>query len=219
MTTIVTTADRPPAEEMYVVHRSFRTHLPGVAAHVRATGAGDLRRAAAVAEHLRLLLLGLELHHTGEDAELWPLLLERARPQADLVAVMQQQHDTVHGLVEYVRSCAFQWRTDPGALTGEQLARGIESLCTRLFEHLDLEERAVLPLVERFVTRAEWARLGESVKKARPADAAVLVGALLDVCDARERRLMLAGLPAPVRLLAGPLGTRLYRRHVRRLER
>lgn len=212
-----TTHDRPPVEEMYVVHRAFRAHLPGVAELVRATPAGDARRAAAVADHLRLLLLGLELHHSGEDAELWPRLLERARPEADLVAAMQQQHDGLHGRIEYVRSCAFQWRTEPGALIGEQLARAVESLCTSLFEHLELEERAVLPLVERHITRAEWGRMADSMKKARPADAAVLVGSLLDVCDATERRLVLAALPAPVRVLAGTLGTRLYRRHLRRL--
>lgn len=159
-----TTDDRPPVEEMYAAHRAFRTGLPALAELVRCTGAGDRSRAAAVADDLTLLLLGLEAHHTGEDVELWPRLLERARPEADLVVVMQQQHDTVHGLVEYVRSCAFQWRTEPGALTGEQLARGIESLCTRLFEHFELEELAVLPLAERHLSRTEWARVADSMR-------------------------------------------------------
>lgn len=212
-----TTTGRPPIEEMYVVHRVLRTRLPELPGHVRRTTTGDVRRAAAVAEHLRLFLLGLELHHTSEDAELWPRLLERARPSAALVATMQQQHDTVHHLVEYVRSLAFQWRTGPDAVTGEQLAQALEALCSSLFEHLDLEEREILPLVLEHITAAEWARLAEGTKKARPGDAALLVGALLDVCDDDERRLMLAALPAPVRLLAGPLGARLYRRHLRRL--
>jgi Hemerythrin HHE cation binding domain len=217
MTAGTTAHDRPPVEEMYVVHRAFRAHLPGVAALVRSTPAGDLRRAAVVGDHLRLLLLGLELHHTGEDVELWPRLLERARPSAGLIATMQSQHETVHAIIEHARSLAGRWRTAPEAVLGEQLARAAESLCTSLFEHLDLEEREILPLAEAHITRAEWSRLGGSMKKARPVDTAVLVGVLLDVCDDEERRLMLAALPAPVRVLAGSLGGVLYRRHLRRL--
>lgn len=216
--TTATRPDRPAVEEMYVVHRAFRTYLPRVAWHVRATPAGRVRRAAVVADHLRLLLHGLEVHHTGEDVELWPRLLERARPSAVLVATMQAQHETVHAGAEHVRSLAATWRAAPGAVEGEQLARAVESLCSSLFEHLDLEEREVLPLVEEHVTQAEWARLGESIRHGTgPRDLAVLVGMLIEVCDDAERRQMLAALPVPARLVAGSLGVRLHRRHMRRL--
>lgn len=212
-----TTHDRPPVEEMFIVHRAFRAYLPGVPALVRGTTSGDLRRATTVAEHLRLLLHGLELHHTGEDVELWPRLLERARPSGDLVATMQRQHDAVHDLIEYVRSLAAQWLSAPDAVLGEQLARALEALCASLFQHLDLEEQEILPLVEEHITPAEWARLAESMKKAGPKEAAVLVAAMLDVCDDDERRFMLASLPAPIRVLARVVGLRLLRRHLRRL--
>ena len=48
---------------------------------VRQVAPGDIGRAAVVAGHARLVLGGLDLHHTGEDALLWPKLLDRDPPR------------------------------------------------------------------------------------------------------------------------------------------
>ena len=53
-----------------------------------------------VGDHLRLILAGLHMHHTGEDEVLWPLLLERAAPSTGLVRDMQAQHEQVDGYAE-----------------------------------------------------------------------------------------------------------------------
>ena len=75
--------------DMVVVHRLFRRELIDLSRLIRAVAPGDVERAAVVAGHARLVLAGLHLHHTGEDDLLWPKLLERAAPSADLVAHMQ----------------------------------------------------------------------------------------------------------------------------------
>src|SRR5690242_10679526 len=128
MTTTTRTDQRPDVHEMVVVHRAFRREFPAAAELVRSTPEGDTRRAKVVADHLRLGLAGLHMHHTGEDIVLWPLLLERAAPSTGLVETMQAQHHAVDEQVEAITPALDAWEADPTKAKGEQLA----SLCEGL---------------------------------------------------------------------------------------
>ena len=59
---------------------------------VRDTAPGDRGRARIVGDRLAFVLETLHVHHTSEDVLLWPLLLDRAAPSADLVHTMEQPH-------------------------------------------------------------------------------------------------------------------------------
>src|SRR3954468_10410204 len=86
--------------DMYTVHRAFRREfglIPGLA---RTVAPGDTARAAVLADHGRRILTGLHYHHSGEDELLWPKLLERCPPDADLIERMEAQHHGVHELIE-----------------------------------------------------------------------------------------------------------------------
>ena len=216
--TMSTTAQRPNVHEMVVVHRVFRRELTALPRLVRRVAEGDAARAGLVAEHLALILDGLHMHHTGEDAVLWPLLQERAAPSAALVETMQRQHEVVDGRTLEVRTLAARWAQAPTALAGEQLAQLVEDLATALFEHLDLEEREILPLVARHVTVEEWQSLGEHGRDEMTVKQLPLMfGAILEDADADERDHMMAQLPVPVRLLLRTLGARQYRRYISRV--
>ena len=149
---------------MVVVHRAFRREFPAAAALIRGTAEGDTRRAKVVADHLRLGLAGLHMHHTGEDIVLWPLLLERAAPSTGLVETMQAQHHAVDTHVEAIMPALDAWEAAPAGAAGERLAQLCEQLTAALVEHLDLEEREILPLASRYVTAAEWNQMGEHGK-------------------------------------------------------
>jgi hypothetical protein len=158
------------------------------------------------------------MHHTGEDAVLWPLLLERAAPARALVATMEAQHEGVDGYAEQIRVVAAEWRTSASAVRGEQLARLVEDFRAALVEHLDLEEREILPVAARCVTAAEWHSLGEhGVEVMTRAQLPLMFGAVLEEADYEERALMLATLPLPVRVLLTTVGTWQYRRYVSRV--
>lgn len=209
---------RPDVQEMVVIHRVFRREFTAVPALVREVPAGDTRRAALVAQHLRLILGGLHMHHTGEDEVLWPRLLERAAPSADLVRTMREQHERVDLGAERVTPLLADWVSAPTALRGEQLARQVEDFAAALFEHLDLEEREILPLVTRHISVAEWDSLGEHGKDAMtPRQLPLLFGAILEEADEGERARMLAHLPAPVRLVLSTVGAWQYRRYITRV--
>lgn len=209
---------RPDVQEMVVIHRVFRRELTALPVLVRQVGPGDTQRAALVAQHLRLIMAGLHMHHTGEDEVLWPLLLERATPSTELVRTMQEQHERVDLGAEQVAPLVAAWVAAPTPVRGEQLARQVEDFGAALFEHLDLEEREILPLVTRHISVAEWDSLGEHGKDAMtPRQLPLLFGAILEDADEGERQRMLAHLPGPVRLVLTTVGAWQYRRYITRV--
>ena len=217
-TTTSTDQQRPDIQEMYVVHRVFRREFRAAPALVRGVAEGDRRRARLVGEFVQLILGGLHLHHTGEDAVLWPRLLERAAPSADLVETMQRQHDRVDGYLDQAEPLLTEWMATASPVRGEQLARLLEDFAAALFEHLDLEERAILPLCWEHITPAEWNSLGEHGRgTVPPRQLPLLFGAVLEEATTEERRKMLAALPLPARLLVRVLIPLVYGRRIRQV--
>ena len=96
-------------QDMVVVHRLFRRELIDLARLIRSVAPGDVERAAVIAGHARLVLAGLNLHHSGEDELLWPKLFERAAPSADLVERMQAQHAAIHQWLEQSTRLLTRW--------------------------------------------------------------------------------------------------------------
>ena len=96
------TANTPLTDvhDMVVVHRVFRRELRLIPQLVRAVAPGDTARAAVLAGWSRMVLTGLHGHHTSEDLLLWPKLLERCEPDAELVHRMEEQHSRVHAALE-----------------------------------------------------------------------------------------------------------------------
>ena len=218
MSTTTRTDQRPDVNEMVVIHRVFRREFVAMPALVRRTADGDTARARIVGDHLRLIMGGLHMHHTGEDEVLWPLLLERAAPSTGLVETMQAQHHAVDEYAAMIGPLLEAWSTQPDAIRGEQLAQLVERFAGALFEHLDLEEREILPLVSKHISVAEWDSLGEHGKKSMSASQLPLMfGSILEDSDDEERRRMLAHLPAPIRLVMRTLGARQYRRYITRV--
>ena len=218
MTATTRTDQRPDVHEMVVVHRAFRREFPDAARLVRQVADGDTRRAKVLADHLRLCLAGLEMHHTGEDVLLWPLLLERAAPSTGLVETMQAQHHAVEAHVEAISPLLEAWQAGATTARGDELARSVERFTAALMEHLDLEEREILPLVSRHVTADEWNQLGDHGKDAMTgSQLPIMFGLVLEDADEGERSSMLSHLPAPVRLLLRTVGAWQFRRYISRV--
>lgn len=217
MTTTTTPSTTPNVHEMVVIHRLFRRELTAVPRMIRDTPDGDVARARVVGDHLALVLETLHIHHTSEDELLWPLLLERARPAAGLVHTMEQQHHVVETSIEELDAQLPRWVATPTRPAGEGLAALVEGLRAALVEHLDLEEREILPVVARHLSVAEWNALAEHGVKQTPRKHLPLVfGAILEDADEHERAEMLANVPAPVRFFLRTAGARQYRRYITR---
>lgn len=204
--------------DMVVVHRAFRRELALAPRLVREVAPGDVARAAVIAKHIRLALTGLHLHHTGEDMLLWPKLLDRAAPSADLIHRMEEQHHRVEDVVDRLPDALDRWEAEARQATGAELAATIDELREALVEHLDDEELHILPLAARHLTPTEWAALGQhGTSEMDKADLPILFGMVLEDATPQERVMMLGSLPIPVQLLLRTVGAWQYRRYVWRV--
>ncbi len=212
---MIAPAARPArTEEMAIIHRIFRRGFPMVAALIRQAPAGDTARAETIAAYLNFHLNGLHNHHSGEDTNIWPRLLERAAPEAELINRMEAQHEVVAERSERVRALLRAWGRSPAS--GEELATALDEFTAALVEHLDDEEAHVVPLIRAHITAEEWEQFGqETFEKFTNPEKLIATGELESVASAAEAEWFLGTLPLPVKLMWRYLGRRKYAAYMR----
>jgi hemerythrin-like domain-containing protein len=215
MNTMVT--ERPDTHSMVVIHRAFRRESRILATCVAAVRPGDTERARLLAGAFADYRLGLHNHHVGEDELLWPLLLARVDLQADVVLRVEEQHGRVAGTIEEAGRLFARWVAGGApAEIRDELAGVLLGHRAALVEHLDEEETLVLPLVERYLTAAEYDAQGEHFVRVTPRDKLLhFVGAVLEEASGQERAAVLGGMPAMARLMWRSVGRFAYARRVR----
>ncbi|MEU5042117.1 hemerythrin domain-containing protein [Streptomyces griseorubiginosus] len=206
------TADRPYTHEMVVVHRVFRRESALLPRLVRAVPDGGSARAAQVSAHLTDYVAGLHHHHALEDELIWPLLRARAAGDAEeLVARMEEQHGRIDSTLEAVAQWAPQWRGSADSVAGQELALALEEHRLALLDHLDEEERLVLPLVAEHLTVDEWDLVGRRGLENLPKDKVMIaIGAILEDATEDERAYFLGKAPLLGRLAWKLMGRRQY---------
>jgi hemerythrin-like domain-containing protein len=203
--------------EMYLVHTMLRRELSLLPALIRGADRNDARNRALIGAHAQLVFQILHAHHEGEDLVLWPLLLERAEAEArEIVAVMGEQHQAIAAAHdEAVRRLGVWCRSGHG---GDAFAKVLDGLVQVLTEHTSLEEKAVLPLAEKYVTAAEWGQMGQHgmdtfQKRLLP----LAFGMLMYEGDRAMVQRTLSNAPLPARLLIPIIAPHAFSRHARRI--
>lgn len=167
--------------DMYTVHAMFRREfalLPGLA---RGVADGDVERARVVSDHIRLVNTILYYHHHAEDAVLWPLIRQRASRDIDpVVLLLEGQHHGLDLLIEELGGRLDSWVASADSAEGAELAAVLQRLAAGLYEHMGLEEKLALPLVERHVFATEWeAMVAAGAADVPPEIGPALVGMLM----------------------------------------
>lgn len=202
--------------EMVVVHRVFRREFSAAPALIDGVRAGDRQRAEVVGRWLADVAKALHHHHHSEDDLLWPVLLGRVSPHAELVRRMEAQHRRLGQLLTEVGRLLPRWRRTADAADRDRLTELFGQASGLLAEHLDEEEREILPLVSEHLTQDEWDALGTRGQETmrdigRPF---LLVGAILEEASPTERDRFLGQLSAPLRLAWRAVGQRSYDRGI-----
>jgi hemerythrin-like domain-containing protein len=212
-----TASVQPNTVDMVVVHRRFRQEFGSAPRLVRSVSNGDTSRADCIGANIALVLHMLHHHHSGEDELVWPKLLERAQPDADLIHRMQQQHQVVSNSLDRVGELLPDWRATADATAADRLATELDVLNVSLDEHLSEEETRALPLIEAHLSVSEWEQLGKRVVAAIPKDRRMVwLGGILEESSPVERTEMMAQMPLATRLfmpLIGWVPRRQYRRY------
>lgn len=204
--------------DMAIVHKTFRTTYAESAGLVADSADAPGRRVAFLADHIDFTLTLLHLHHGGEDAVLWPLLIERAPDEASMVQRVADQHHDVSSGIERVGVANRAWRDAPSADTRAALTGTLNELSAVLNHHLDDEEQLVVPLAARTMTQAEWNSLGEHARAGIPQDKMfVAFGLLLDPLTREERDVLFAEVPEPVQQLWASIGEQTWKTYATEL--
>jgi hypothetical protein len=205
---------------MLAVHRTFRREFGLLPLLVRATPADCASRAVLVAAHARVVLDAFERHHDGEDALVWPRLHMRADVPQALIYLMETQHAALADLVTLSRQLLDRWAATAAAPDRDQLGLVLETLSAALSEHLDDEERSLLPIAARNLTAAEWQQVGDREIASLPRHRLVpLLGALLEDASAAEQAQLLRRIPLTARVMYLLVGSRRYERRRASLRR
>ena len=167
--------------DMYTVHTMFRREYALLSGLVRAVAAKDEERAKVAAEHVRLVNLILHHHHMAEDENLWPVLLRRAPREIDpVIHLLESQHEGLDVVLDEVNARLDSWTDGADSADGEALAAVLQRLVAALYEHMGLEEKLALALVERYIFAAEWeAMIAEGAADIPPEVGPLVVGMLM----------------------------------------
>jgi hypothetical protein len=196
--------------------REFRLATQSVA---RVPAAAD-RSARRVSAHLELLCdLLHHHHHAGEDQLLWPPL--RALLTADGQARLDEaeaQHTHIDAALRQVNTARLRWTDINDQGSREELITSLHHLHDLLVEHLDTEERDLLPLAAANLTPGQWAAVGEAGAASVPKSKMLLVfGMFAYEGDPHVLTTMLRSAPPPVRAIVPLLAPRVYARYAKRI--
>jgi hypothetical protein len=191
---------------MYVMHHAFRRDLAAFAARVPTVAVDDAATWRALDRRWTGFASSLHEHHSGEDAGLWPLLLERVDAAGDTegratLEAMEAEHAEIDPLLE---ACARGFaRMAAGGSDDDRAALAVRTAAARdsLGRHLAHEETEAMVLLQRHLTQADWDECERRsfVKPSTPAAVAFVVPW---VC---------LGLPADVREHAFATAGRAFR--------
>jgi hemerythrin-like domain-containing protein len=127
------------ATAMMSSHHAFRRDLACFADALSAIARGDRTRAAELAPEWKRFREALHGHHTVEDTAVFPDLRTRQLAPTAELDTLEAQHRTIDPLLERGdRALADLSRVDAAGAV-------IRELQGALAEHLDLEERVVIP--------------------------------------------------------------------------
>jgi hemerythrin-like domain-containing protein len=134
-------------------------------------------------------------HHSAEDDDLWPVLRRELSDPGELAAVdaMVAEHQQIPPALAGV---------DAALRGGGEAAAPVEHLSAVVLDHLAHEEREVLPLIERHLTRAQWrAFLHKERARHSPRERPEFLAWILDDAGQHDATAVLTEIPPPARLI------------------
>jgi hemerythrin-like domain-containing protein len=142
----------------------------------------------------------LHRHHVAEDDDLWPVLRRHLAAPADVASVdrMVEEHHALSAAMDAVDQALSASRH---AVSGSGLTTAVDRLSRTVRDHLEHEERDVLPLVENHLSRADRRAFLLTERRQTPLRARPdFLGWVLDEASPADTRAVLAELPPPGRL-------------------
>ena len=178
---------------MYATHDAFRRDLDRLVAVADAGLAGSPQVGAGWENFKKQL----HIHHTVEDADLWPRVRRAVAGREEELALLAEM-EAEHALLDPPLQAVDR------AITGDRadLPRLARELSAVLVAHMQHEEEAALPLIQSVLTHADWRGFRGAMARAQGIKGvAVYIPWIVDARPLADRKKFLNMMPAPARLL------------------
>lgn len=186
-----TRTETPDLLGIRMAHRMMRRdarRLAEVAERIAAGQTCSPARATAITRWVGMLCDEVHHHHTTEDEALLPLLAARAGADVDL-AELGEDHRALDPLLDAVRAGAGALAAAPSAAgrrdAAAQLGGALARVRDELDEHIEDEERSMFPMIEKYLTVAEWDQV-EKRARAGGMPMSFMLPRAVDVVDEAE---------------------------------
>ena len=201
--------------EMLMVHRAFRREFALAPGLVRRVGDGDTLRCRIVSGHLQFITTTLHDHHALEDGTVWPALLQRIPEKTTRhVREVERQHSTLDVAAAAMSAAMASWGVGAEAQPRELLAAVLERLASALVEHMDFEERCVVPLMEQHIRRDEWIQMIQNAATGLDVDTMpLLFGMNMYEGDSDIVEEVIASMPSELQPAIRDMAERAYSQH------
>ena len=182
------------------IHRSIRSAGYAIAAAAETLRADDHDRMDAFVRYWQGHVGEILSHHGVEDTIFFPALRARAPEVADVLDLLDEEHHILDRLMEDARAAI------EGIVTGERPARAaqlLRRLADVMDDHLDLEDREIVPRFGRWFTAAEYEAMTKAAIKqvGIGKQAAFTVPYIGFWATEQERTTLLGDAPLPFRIL------------------
>jgi iron-sulfur cluster repair protein YtfE (RIC family) len=182
---------------MYTMHDALRRELVRIA-RVTARTDDDPRRVLRAAVGWEMFKAYLRVHHTSEDAAVWPVMSQALAERSDdlaLLDAMEAEHAAVDPLLDAIDAALAD--REAGL---ERLGDLLDALHAALTGHLVHEETEALPLIDATLTEQQWRHFGDLHGRRIGADAPRYLPWLLDGASPQRTAVVLGRLPEQLRV-------------------
>lgn len=183
-----------------VVHRAIRQGTTALAENAAAVETIDPDRRAAFARYWKGYAGEVLHHHSVEDDIFFPALVERVPVAAELIHRTDEDHAHLDELMAAIEASVREVRA---GRTAPQLVALTGELDRHMADHLDFEDRDILPLFERHFAAEEYDALDAAAVKSAGLgpQTAFSVPMIVGAMTAEERAAILPDAPLPLRVL------------------
>jgi hypothetical protein len=151
---------------MYLMHRGFRRDLERFTVAAQRTPVSDRETWQLLGGRWAVFAEVLHHHHSGEDAGLWPWLLDHAAPEdVATLEAMEAEHAEIDPLLQACTDGFAQLGSGAGDDVRAALAVRLAATRDSLGRHLAHEETDAIAIIQRLMTPEEWERLDEDFFK------------------------------------------------------
>ena len=180
---------------MFVVHDALRRELDRIA-RVTARPDDDPKHIVRTAAGWEMFKSYLHIHHTTEDALLWPPLRKAFADDSQATALldaMEAEHAVIDPLITAIDAAAADREAGPGRL-GELT----DALATALRGHLAHEEKDGLPVIDSAITAEQWQAFSAEGAKLIAGDVSRFIPWAFDGAAPEISASVLEMLPPPI---------------------